>query len=79
MIKRLIVGAGCLIFGLVIYPYYVTYFVTPVTALINSMFPSLNLWQNAFINSLPLGVMLLIIFCAVMHFLGKASSEAKGD
>lgn len=71
-------GIGCIVFGIVIYPYYVTYFIGPIQTLIVQMYPAMNAWENAFIDSLPLIILLIIIFCAGMHFLGKVGGSNDG-
>lgn len=71
MILRIFLGIGTIIFGLVIYPYYVTNFIEPMQSVIATVIPSLNVWENAFIDALPLIVLLIIIFCGMMHLLGK--------
>lgn len=71
MILRIVLGIGTIMFGLVIYPYYVTNFIEPMQSVIEAVVPSLNVWENAFIDALPLIVLLIIIFCGLMHLLGK--------
>lgn len=71
-------GIGTAIFGIVIYPYYIDYFIEPMQSLLNTLFPSMNAWENAFTDALPLIVLLIIIFCAGMHFLGKVGSHGEG-
>lgn len=74
-IVRIAIGIGMIIFGLVIYPYYVTYFVEPMDTLIRSMFPSLNIWQETWLSAMPLVVLLLILFFGLMTILGKVENK----
>lgn len=72
-------GIGTAIFGLVIYPYYIDYFIEPMQTILDDLFPGMNAWGSAFIDSLPLVVLLIIVFCTVMHFLGKAGHSEGGE
>ena len=58
--------------GLVIYPYYIDYFIEPLQALITTMYPSMNVWETAFFDWIPLIVLLMIFYFGVMHLIGKA-------
>jgi len=71
MILRIALGIGTIIFGFVIYPYYIDYLIEPIQTLINAMFPSLNVLESAFIDSIPLIVLLMILYFGIMHLIGK--------
>lgn len=75
MIMRIIVGVGTIVFGIAIYPYYVAYFIEPMQSVIETLIPSLNVWESAFLDALPLIVLLIIVFCGVMHLLGKVGHK----
>lgn len=75
VILRIALGIGTIILGIAIYPYYVTSFIEPMQGVIEALFPSLNVWENAFVDALPLIVLLIIIFCGMMHLLGKVGHK----
>ena len=72
---RIIIGIGIVVFGFAIYPYYVTYILTPLTDMIATLFPTMNLWEETYMAALPLIVLLLILFFGIMTMLGKAGQH----
>ena len=76
-IGNVFAGLGLIVIGFIIYPYYVEDVITPISDLITSMFPSLNVLESTMLTALPLIVLLLILFFGIVHIIGKASPEGK--
>lgn len=82
---NIVIGVVMLIGGILIYPYYVTYFVAPMQAVIDSLvasgtLPALNLWEATFISALPLVLALLFVYIVVLRLIGRArGGDIGGD
>lgn len=75
-----ITGIVIIVFGMILYPYFNTYLVTPLNDwLINSFFPSfmdtIPTWLSLVLAVSPFLVFILIIFAGVMYIRNKL----KGD
>ena len=68
---RAFLAMGMIVFGFVIYPYYIDYFITPVIAIANTLNPSMNVLEEFYLAVLPLIILLMILFFGIMSMLGK--------
>lgn len=71
---RILIGVGAIAFGFIVYPYYIDYVITPLVDLIELMSPGLNAWESAYLDIVPFAIFAIILFCGVMHIIGKVPS-----
>lgn len=81
---RIIIAAGMLITGLLIYPYYVQFVLTPLRAIVDSLeasgtLPALNLFESTFLSALPLVLLLTVAGIAIMNMAGRVGGGIGGD
>lgn len=72
---RILLALAVIAFGFVIYPYYVDYIITPVTDIAVAISPGMNVLEEAYINILPFGVLLLILYIGIMMVIGKGKAD----
>lgn len=71
IIVRILVGVGTIFFGLMVYPYYVDYILTPVIETAESLITDLTAWESMFLGFAPFYAFFIIIFFGVMYIIGK--------
>lgn len=81
---RIIIAAGMLITGLLIYPYYVRYVLEPLRTVVDSLvdsgtIPALNLFESTLLSALPLVLLLTIAGIAIMNMAGRIGGGIGGD
>lgn len=67
---RVAVGIGTIFFGLMIYPYYVDYMLTPLIGIVEEMV-ELTAWESALLGVVPFAAFCVIIFFGLMYMMGK--------
>lgn len=77
---EVIIGVSVIVFGIVIYPYWVNYIWTPIRGILDSLFPSMNVLQTAWFDAVPIGSLILILLVGTVWILGKVRNRSQeGD
>lgn len=71
IIVRIIVGIGTIFFGLMVYPYYVDYALTPIIDTAETLITDLSAWESMFLGFAPFYAFFIILFFGVMYIVGK--------
>lgn len=72
---RAFFGIGIVIFGFIIYPYYIENVIDPLVAIATALSPGMNILEQTYLQVLPLGIFLMILFFGIMYMLGKVGGR----
>ena len=67
---RIVVGIGVIFFGLMVYPYYVDYMLTPLIDVAQDL-GTLSAWEEAALGFAPFFAFCIIIFFGIMYMVGR--------
>jgi hypothetical protein len=71
IIVDIIIAIGMIVFGFLIYPSFVTYFIDPMYAAALAVNPSMNVLEQGFFKLLPLIVLLFILYSAIIRVIHR--------
>ena len=77
---QIVIGICVIVFGIVIYPYWIDYIWTPIRNILNTLFPSMNVLQTAWFDAVPIGSLIIILLIGTVWILGKVRNRSQeGD
>ena len=76
---QIVVGICVIVFGIVIYPYWITYIWNPIRDILDMLFPSMNVWQIAWFDAVPIGSLILILLIGTVWIMGKVGGHNRQE
>lgn len=76
---QVIIGACIIGFGIVLYPYFVTYIWTPIVDILDTLFPTMGIWTTTAMDIVPLVVFILIFVIGGLLILGKVRGRGQDN